>query len=328
MGMGKQEVAIAVDLGGTNLRVAVVDRAGVVLHRVREITQAHLGPENTLERLVQSIASLLDSADVGEPVGIGLSVASPIDPNTGIMYNPPNLPGWDGFSLKPVLEDAFHIPVVLANDATLAAVGEHAYGIGVGVANLVYMTISTGIGGGMVIDGQPVMGVGGFAGEIGHMSIDRNGILCKCGNVGCLETLASGTALASQARVRLEQGAASVLGDMFRGDLTELGAKDVMRAASQGDPLATELMEQFARDLGLGIANLLHIFDPQVVILGGGVCRDLHLFFPLLKAEVRGRVMPHMKGRIPLVLSVLGDDAGLLGAAYLAFQRERREERG
>ncbi|MBI2856566.1 MAG: ROK family protein [Chloroflexi bacterium] len=326
--MDQQDLAIAVDLGGTNLRVAVVDAAGVVLHRVRELTQAHLGPENAVERLVHILSSLARSAGADRLVGLGVSVASPVDPNTGIMYNPPSLPGWDGFSLKPVLEAAFHLPVCLANDATLAAVGEHAYGIGVGVANLVYMTISTGIGGGVLIDGHPVMGAGGFASEIGHMSIDRNGRPCKCGNVGCLETLASGTALASRVRERLAEGAVSVLGDLFGDDLRGLGAREVMRAASQRDPLAVEVVEQFARDLGLGIVNLLNVFDPQVVILGGGVCNSLHVFYPLLRAEVHQHAMSHMKGRIPLALSVLGDDAALLGAAYQVFQRERREGRG
>ena len=242
-----------------------------------------------------------------------------MDPVTGTMYNPPNLPGWDGFSPKPPLEEMFRVPVWVANDTTLAAVGERAYGAAKGMDNLVYMTVGTGIGGGIILDGKPLMGAGGFAGEIGHMSIDRNGPVCNCGNVGCLEALVSGTAIANSALRRLERGESSIISEMVKGDLSRVQAEMVMEAAAQGDPMAREVVDRFAEDLGLGIVNLLHIFDPQVVVLGGGVCRDLPQFRPALEAAIRRNVMAHLKERFSLVQSTLGDDASLLGAAYMAF---------
>ena len=321
-----EELSIAIDLGGTKMRVAVINRAGVLLQRDEEPTLAHLGREQTVERLTQIITRLMSLIRGRNVVGIGVSLAGPVDPDTATMYSPPNLPGWDGFSPKPLLEEAFRLPVWAANDATLGAVGEHAYGIGQGVSNLVYVTVSTGIGGGIIVDGMPLLGARGFAGELGHMIMDRNGSLCGCGNVGCLETLASGTAIARFALERLERGEESLLQEMVKGDLAAVNAKVVMEAAGQGDPMAQEVVEQFARDLGLGLVNLLHIFDPQMIILGGGVSQNLHLFARSLKATVRHHVMAHFKVHIPLVASVLGDDVSLLGAAHLAFQRGGRGE--
>ncbi len=315
----KGDLSLAIDVGGTNIRVAVVDRSGAVLQRERERTQSHLGAENAMARLSATASRLMRAAGDGQFAGVGVSMGSPVDPDTGTMYNPPSLPGWDGFSPKQALEDSLHLPVHIANDATLGAVGEHAYGIGQGVENLVYVTVSTGIGGGVIVEGIPIFGADGFAAELGHMSIERDGPLCNCGNTGCLEAIASGTALANIANERLRQGAQSSMSAMADGD-EGVRAETVMWAAAQGDALARELVEQFVQDLGQGLANLLHIFNPQMIILGGGVCRDLHLFFAPLKAAIQRRVMAHIKVNIPVVASVLGDDASLLGAAHLVFE--------
>ena len=318
------ELALAIDVGGTNIRVAVVDREGTVLHRERERTLAHLGIDQAMARLTETASRLMLAAGGGEFAGVGVSMGSPVDPETGTLYNPPSLPGWDGYSPKLLLEETLRLPVHIANDATLGAVGEYAYGVGQSVENLVYITVSTGIGGGVIVDGIPIFGMGGFAGEMGHMSIDRNGIPCNCGNTGCLEALASGTAIARNAAERLEQGEQSAMRSMADGD-GGLRAEEVMEAAAQGDPLATEVIEQFTQDLGQGLTNFLHIFNPEMIVLGGGVCRDLHLFFAPLKAAMQRRAMAHLKSQIPVVASVLGDDASLLGAAHLVFEGPGQE---
>ena len=320
----KGDLSLAIDLGGTNIRVAVVDRGGAVLQRERERTQAHLGPEHAMARLTETATRLMHSAGDRQIAGIGVALGSPVDPDTGTMYNPPSLPGWDGFSPKHALEESLHLPVHIANDATLGAVGEFAYGIGQGMDDLVYVTVSTGIGGGVIVNGAPVLGMEGFAAELGHMSIDRNGTLCNCGNTGCLEALASGTALANIAMERMRQGENSLMEAMAE-DGIDIRAEAVMEAAAQGDPLAKELVEQFAEDLGTGLVNLLHIFNPQMIVLGGGVCQNLHLFFAPLKAAIKRRAMAHLKERIPVVASVLGDDASLLGAAHLVFEGLKQE---
>ena len=322
----KEDVSIAIDLGGTKMRVAVIDRAGTLLQREEQPTLANQGRERTVERLIQIMTRLMTTIQGREVIGIGASLAGPVDPDTATMYSPPNLPGWDGFSLKPLLEETFGIPMWAVNDATLGAIGEHSYGIGRGVANLVYVTVSTGVGGGIIADGKPILGARGFAAEIGHMSIDRNGPICKCGNVGCLETLASGTAIANLALERLKWGEESILQEMAKRDLAQVNAKAVMEAAGQGDSLALELVDQFARDLGLGLVNLLHIFDPQMIILGGGVSQSYQIYSTALNTAIRSNVMAHLREHINIVTSVLGDDVSLLGAAHLAFQRGGRDE--
>lgn len=315
---GRGDLALAIDVGGTNTRVAVVDRDGSVLQRERAPTLAEQGTEQAMARLTATASRLMLAAG-GRFAGVGIALGSPVDPETGIMYNPPSLPGWDGFSPKAALEESLGLPVRIANDATLGAVGEYAYGVGQGVENLVYITVSTGIGGGVIVEGIPIFGMGGFAGELGHMSIDRNGLLCNCGNTGCLEALASGTAIARNATSRLEQGEQSAMRAMADDD-GSVRAETVMEAAARGDPLAMEVLEQFTEDLGQGLTNLLHIFNPEMIVLGGGVCRDLHLFFAPLKAVMQRRAMAHLQSNIPVVASVLGDDASMLGAAHMVFE--------
>lgn len=314
------QLAVAIDLGGTKIRVALVDTAGRPVQRVEGLTLSHLGREQTLERLTGMIAELLQATQGRQPVGIGMSLAGAVDPRTGTIYAPPNLPGWDGFSPVPLLQDAFHLPTLVVNDASLAAVGEHVYGVGRGIDNLVYVTVSTGVGGGVIVNGAPMLGAGGYAGEVGHMVIDRNGPLCQCGKRGCLESVASGTAIARVASEMMERRRESLLWAMASNDAAKVGARMVMEAAAQGDGLAEEIMEQFALDLGLGLSNLLNIFDPELLVLGGGVSQNLHLFFPSLIAAIRASMMEHFSQRVPLAFSVLGDDAALLGAAHMAFQ--------
>ena len=322
----ENDICITIDLGGTKMRVALINRAGVLLAREDSLTGADQGREQTLERLTKIITQLIPYTEGRKLVGIGASVAGSIDPYTAIMHNANNLPGWDGFSLKPMLEETFRIPVWALNDATLGAIGEHVYGIGKGLQNLIYVTVSTGIGGGIIINGNPIIGHRGSAGEIGHMSIDRNGPVCKCGNVGCLETLASGTAIANRAIEGLGQGQKSMLQDIVNGDLSKITAAMVMRTASQFDSFAMELVDQFAKNLAIGLVNLLHIFDPQIIILGGGVSQSYSIYSAVLSKAMHTNTMPHLREHINVVPSVLGDDVSLLGAASLAFQRAERGE--
>jgi len=320
----REDLCIAMDLGGTKMRVALIDRTGDLIQRDSEPTLANQSREQTLERLTSIITRLVSSTGDRKLVGIVASLASLVDPVTGTMNNPPNLPGWDNFSLKPLLEATFNLPFWAANDATLGAIGEHACGIGQGISNLLYITVSTGIGGGIIVNGSPFLGSRGFAGELGHMSIDRNGPSCACGNRGCLEMFASGTAIARFARERLENGETSLILEMAGKDITNVNSKMVMEAADRRDPLGVELIEQFARDLGLGLVNLIHIFDPQMIIIGGGVSQSSRTYSAALDATIRSNVIPHLKEHINVVTSVLGDDASLLGAATLAFQRVGR----
>ena len=235
--------ALAADLGGTNIRVALLDREGRISHRYSTPTLAHLGRDAVLERFLAAIDQVRASGDLASVAGIGVSVASPVDPDSGVMHDPPNLPGWDGFSAKPTLEETFSLDVAIANDATVAALAEHRYGSGRGYRHMIYITLSTGIGGGVVIDGRLYTGARGYAGGIGHITIDRNGPPCNCGNLGCLEAMSSGTAVARMARERLASGAGGMLLEMAGGP-DSVDAKMVAEAAFSGDRTAQAIMAE------------------------------------------------------------------------------------
>lgn len=320
-----RELALLADVGGTNTRVALVDETGAMLIRQSESTQAEAGRDAVMERLATAIREVASTADASSIVGIGLSVASPVDPATGEMYNPPNLhgEGWHLFSPKTFLQDKLGLPVSLANDATLGAMGEHAFGAGRGSDNMIYLTLSTGIGGGVIMDGRLYTGHKGFAGEIGHITIDRNGPTCNCGNVGCLEAMASGTAVARMAYERLSAGESSTLLAAAGGDASAVDARMVAEAAKSGDKLAQSLMSEVGTNLGIGIVSLMHVFDPELIVIGGGMSQNLEMLIPEIDREIQRHAMAHLKDRRPVVKSELGDDVSLLGAAALVFSDHR-----
>jgi glucokinase len=243
----------------------------------------------------------------------------PLDPWSGIIYSPPNLPGWDAMPLKSLLEEALGLPVMVANDANLAALGEHRFGAGRGCRHLVYMTISTGIGGGIIADGQLLLGAKGLAGEIGHTTVSSRGTLCGCGNRGCLEAVAAGPAIAAAGARAARSGRSAMLSAMAGGAPTAVTSEMVVRAAGQSDPEARRILRRAGSLIGLGLANIAHITDPQAIIVGGGVAMGAGaLLLEPARVEFRRRVMPPYRD-IPIVPAVLGDDAGLAGAAALAF---------
>ena len=200
------EYALVADVGGTRTRAALVSRSGEITAHHSTDTMPQRGRDAVMSKLAAALEHVV-SAKPSQVVGVGLSLASPVEPGTGVMYNPPNLgPEWDMYTPIPFLSERLSLPVFAGNDATLGAVGEHAYGAGRGCSNMVYMTVSTGIGGGVIINDRLYTGTHGFGGEIGHMTIEQNGALCNCGNIGCLESLASGTALAVQSAQLASRG--------------------------------------------------------------------------------------------------------------------------
>jgi len=318
---GRDDLAVVMDLGGTQMRVAVVDRQGSILWREAELTRA----QESQAELISRMEAILDRAifQVGDKTlaGLGIGLAGPVDPATGIMYDPPNIRCLDGVSFKDLWAERFSRPILIGNDATVAALGEYRYGAGAGSHTLVYMTVSTGIGGGIVVDGRPLMGAYGMAGELGHMCVDLNGPPCQCGGSGCLERVASGTAIAEIARRRVEGMDSSVMGDLVSGELSQITAETVFQAASKGDRAALEILDQVVRALGCGLVNVLHIFNPDVIVLGGGVSRDWEQLRPGVEAYIEANAMSHVrKLGFKLVVSSLGDDIGLLGAAALVWQ--------
>jgi len=217
--------------------------------------------------------------------------------------------------MKQLFEDRYGLPVQVVNDANLAAVGEHRFGAGRGLRNIVYVTVSTGIGGGVIVNNQLLLGGRGFAGEIGHMTVDMRGERCACGNIGCLEWLASGTSIARQARQRLASGIHSTL---ERFPLQEITAAKVAEMAYGGDTLAEGLLRGAGVALGVGMVNLAHLFNPERIILGGGVSLNAGpILWDALQTTVRSRTMPSSRKGLDIVQAALGDDAGLLGGVAL-----------
>ncbi|WP_134684833.1 mannose-6-phosphate isomerase, class I [Brevibacillus migulae] len=286
---------IGVDIGGTNLRAAVVDQAGQIVKRVAMKTFAEKGPDFVIRNLQQMIGSLMQEYPVTH---IGLACPGPLDAKAGIILSPPNLPGWDRIDLKGKLAATFDIPVTLDNDANAAALGEALFGAGKGKRSVFYVTISTGIGGGFVYNGNIIQGAHFCAGEVGNMIIRPDGPAHPMLNQGSWETLASGTALNRQAQ-QIDQ------------------RKSLFQLEQEGNAQAKEAIEQFVANLATGIANLVHILDPDTIILGGGVMKSRHLFWEQLHRAVDERLYPQLRGKIDLQVAQLEDDAGIIGAAFL-----------
>lgn len=304
---------IAVDVGGTQLRAACYAKESLKPIQVKRIATQSSG-ETPLERLKSLIASVWpESHDVD---AIGVAAPGPLDSNEGIVMAAPNIPGWVDFPLKKHLEERFQIPVVVGNDANLAAVGEWKYGAAKGHHHLIYLTVSTGIGGGVIIDDRLLLGDRGLAAELGHVTVIHDGPLCGCGQRGHLEAIASGTAIARWVEEELRRGSVSSMVDE-----RPVTAKAVSKAAHAGDLLAIAALDRAGRYIGQALADYLHIFNPTAVILGGGVVQSGDLLLnPLNEALKKHVLTKHYLDRLTISTAELGDDAGLMGA--LATARE------
>lgn len=309
---------IAVDLGGTNIRAAFFASSDDPRpsNQVKIPTQASEGPEVVVARIIQAIQAVAESSS--QPSRIGVGAPGPLDPREGIVLEAPNLPGWVNVPLRALIADHFGCPVVVGNDANLAALAEWRFGAGRGTSDLLYLTISTGIGGGVICDGHLLLGARGLAAELGHMTVQPDGPLCGCGKRGHLEAVASGPAIARRATELIQSGSHSTLAGNVNapGGLT---AEEVGRAAQEGDPLAVRVISEAGEAIGRHLANLVHVFNPEVIVLGGGVSRiGALLFEPMQRALADHVIHPAYLERLRLVPAELGDDAGLIGAMALA----------
>ena len=311
----------AVDLGGSKIIAALVSPQGEVIDREYTATLAEEGAEAVIRRIVSAIDNIIAKANLTRSYfsTIVIAAAGAIDVEKGLITASPNLPGWYNIPLKDIMQEETGLEVTLINDASAAALGEHRFGAGRGTNNMVYITVSTGIGGGIIIDGKLYLGASGCAGEIGHITIEPNGPRCNCGNRGCLEVLASGKAVAREAQRRLAQGAKSIILEIAEGELENITSRTVSMAARRGDALALEIISRAAYYLGIGLANLVNIFNPEVVVVGGGMAQVGNMFLEPARKVVGERAFPLPAQAVRIVRSELGDNAGVVGgAAYLA----------
>ena len=317
---GDKPLIMALDIGGTWLRVALSDAEANFLNRTTVFTSAEEGAQKGIKRIKETIRKTASVVDFAEIKGIAVAAAGPVDPQSGVILTPPNLPTWRNVPLKEILEQEFQIPVWVENDADMAALGEHRFGAGRGFDHLIYITVSTGIGGGIITGGRLLRGAKISAAEIGHIVLDPQGPRCNCGGRGCLEALASGTAIARKALERISRGETSLINDLIHGDLSKVTAEIVAQAAFKGDLVANQVIKEAATSLGLGVVNLIHLFDPEVVIIGGGVSKAGDLILEPVRQVIAERAMPDFKHRVKVVPSALGDNSGLFGAVAFAFE--------
>lgn len=318
---GSGEWIVGVDVGGTNLVVGVVPADGGAPVGVRtRPTEPHRGGHFVVERVSKmvdaAIEALHDETGCGREsiLGVGIGSPGPLDRESGTVIETPNL-GWENFPLRTLIRRAVRLPAWLDNDANCAAYGEWWQGAGKGTRSLVAVTIGTGIGGGVVLDGKLYHGVSDAAGEIGHMTIQFNGRKCACGNYGCLEAYASGPNIAARAIEGIEAGAESALVDLVDGDLGRINAAIVYDGAVAGDAYANGVIAETAKILGAGVANLINVFNPDAIVVTGGVTRaGEHLFNPL-RAAVRQRAFRSAAEACRILPAALPDLAGVVGAA-------------
>ena len=326
---------VGIDVGGTNIRTALVSGQTIVA-RTRCLTPAKKGPAPVIAAIAVTIQTVLTTSGrtLTEIAGIGIGVPGPLDSRTGVVSNPPNLVGWQHVPLRALIQQRFPVPVYVGHDAALAGYAEYVYGAGQGIADHVYLTISTGIGGGIIIHDAFVEGVGGSAGEIGHTVIDatQQEARCAAGHGGCLEALASGTALAREARRLITQGQGDGIAQAFHRRQEQepggeaLGARDVVQAAKNGDREALTLMTTAGTALGYGCLNLMYTLNPGAIILGGGVAMAGELLFRPMHATITAYGSPRSLVQTPILPAALGDDGGLLGAAAYAQYRLVHEQ--
>jgi len=320
--MIKPHMVIGVDLGGTHLRAALVNEDGRLLARERTASGSALAPEEALRRLTAQCRTLITAAraDGARVAAIGLGAAGSIDRRAGRIVHSPNLPRLNGFLLAPALERELGLPVFLENDANVYGLGETWQGAGVGIRNWVGLTLGTGVGGCLIFEHQLWRGDDlGFAGEIGHLPVLPGGSVCACGAVGCLETLASGSALARGVTAARDRG--QILGPALeqaadQGRITPLA---VFQAARAGDPLACELFATLGWALGVALAGLFSVLGIRTAIIGGGVSGAWELFEPSLRRALRDQARMFDPQLARVKRAALGDDAALLGAARLAL---------
>jgi glucokinase len=317
---------VGVDLGGTNIVVGAMPADGSREIGVHSLpTQASLGADAVVDRICAMVETTLATtmretgATRAQIAGVGIGAPGPLDRDKGLVIVTPNL-GWTNFPLRNRVADQVGLTATLDNDANCATLGEWWKGAARGGRNVVGITLGTGIGGGLILDGRLYHGASDVAGEVGHMSIASTGRRCKCGNYGCLEAYASGPAIAERAREALSGDEPSMLRGLCGGDLATLTASVVYQASEQGDAVASEVVRDTALFLGTGVANLLNIFNPDVVVLAGGVAQAGDSLFLPLRAEVRRRAFRPAVDACRIVPGELGGSAGMVGAvaAFLA----------
>lgn len=319
-----KDYLIGVDVGGTNVRMGVVTAEGLLLKKIQYPTEMSGGSLAMMELLASRLQEAIEGeSEQGHPVTrIGIGLAGPVDRKRGVLINPPNLPDLHGFPLKEFLRKKISLPVFIENDSNAFTLGEGWVGAARGSLHYCGITLGTGVGGGMVVAGKILRGAEGLGGEAGHMVLNPEGPFCGCGGRGCLEVYASGSGIRRMALEAIERGKGEKILEKSGDDLQKVASEGVFEAAREGDPVALEIFNEMGRSLGLGLVNLVNLFNPEKIVIGGNVARAWDYFIGSAKGIVQQRAMRGQRERVEIVQAECGDDSGILGAAYAALNME------
>jgi glucokinase len=315
-------VLVGVDLGGTNVRIGIVTPTGRILKKEEYALDTSRGGLNIVEGLVSNLKNLLQKriGKNNQLLGIGIGIAGAIDMKRGRMINSPNIPDLNGFGIREFIKKRMSSPIAIENDANAFALGEGWVGAAKGSKDYCGITLGTGVGGGIVINGEILHGSGGMASEVGHMVIDPEGPLCGCGGKGCLEVYASATGIRRMALEAIEKGKGGEILKRAGGKVEEITSEKVFEAAQSGDKAAQKIFNEMGRFLGLGLVNLIHLFDPEKIVIGGKASRAWDSFIKTTMEVVTERAMEGSREKVKIVQAKCGDDAGILGAAYVSLK--------
>lgn len=310
---------VGIDMGATHLSAVLTDFGSLVIDEFEIPFKVSDGPEACLEQANQVVETMLvkNNLAFSKLNAIGIGVPGPIDSQAGMVFAPPIMPGWDGFPIQAHLEKKWGVPVSLNNDAELGALGEWAYGVGRGENYLAYIKVGSGVGSGLLFNGQIYRGATGSAGEIGHLTLEENGPLCDCGNYGCLEALAGGRAIARQAREAIKKGQRTLLSNIV--PVESLTARDVTSAARRGDLVAQNIMTTAGHYLGIAIAGLVNLFNPQTVVVGGGVAQAGDLLLQPIRDTVAQRSLKASARTVKINTALLRRHSSGMGAIVQAL---------
>lgn len=315
----KNNYFVGVDLGGTKISCALSSEKGEIISKITLPTKAEEGEEAVLSRIIEVIDTVIKEGNINisDIKAIGIGSPGPLDAKLGIIITTPNLP-FKNFNLVKPIKERFNIPTYLDNDANVAAIGEFTFGAGRGSENMVFVTVSTGIGGGAILNGKIYRGSTNNALEVGHTTVKKDGPRCNCGNYGCAEVLSSGTAIGKSARDAVERGE-----DTSLKNYESVSSYEVFKEANNGDKVATEILSEALNYLGICVANIISSFDPEMIILGGGVSMGGKIVFDTVEAVVKERCFAVLSENTKILPAALGTEAGVIGAVALAIMENK-----
>lgn len=315
--MGKR---IGIDVGGTNVKIALVDKSGKIIYSNSVPTYAKMGYEYTVNNIKQAIKDLMKETNTTakDIDGIGFDFPGQVDYKTGVVKLAPNIPGWVNVPIAQMIEEEFHIPTRIDNDVRCAALGEMKFGAGQGCENFVCITVGTGIGSGLVVNGQLVRGASNAAGEIGHIKLQmKDGLICGCGDTGCLEAYASGPSIVAMAQDYIKGGKSTKFREMAAAEGGEITPYMVAKAAEAGDPVAKRIFAIVGEYIGIGLTSVINLLNPEKVIIGGGVAEAGDLLLEPIRKTIKERAMVVAGSAVEIVPAQLGNSAGVIGASML-----------